>query len=575
MRDNRLIYTLCSGAAIATLVGCAEQKTTSTKPDILVVMLDDLGFSDLEPFGGEIHTPTINALAEQGKMFTRFHTSPLSAPSRSLLMTGVDNHRNGLGNMPPAHFTNQYTQPGYEGYLRDDVMTIPEILSSAGYYTCISGKWHLGADDQNPHNRGFDDSFVLVSGGASHFSNGFALSTGEAALTYYTENGDRIEKLPDDFYSSKDYADKMISYIDKCPEGTPLFGYLAFTCGHDPLHVPTEWRDKYKGCYDEGYEAIRKARYNRQKSKGIISPETKLNHSSEEATDWETLSKEERAEQSRRMEIYAAMIDYVDMSLGRVVDKLKSSGRYDNTIIFVMVDNGANPHDSWVYPGNSKEQIARDFDNSLENMGAANSFVSLGQSWAEVCNTPYSFFKQTTMEGGICTPLVVAGGGTESGVMDVHNMLHMSDILPTILEVTGCERPTQYKGVDLAPLYGKSLYSILTGKREVLRDGSEPLCFEMGECKAVIQGDWKAVQLYFPFGDGKTWRLYNLKSDLIEKHDLTESNPEKLNEMVACWQKYAKNCGYIEGNGEAVVNVLDDVSLYYNYDISLIQKSEK
>lgn len=263
MKESRLTYALCTGAALATLVGCAEHQESAAKPDILVVMLDDIGFSDFETFGGEIHTPTINALAQQGKMFTRFHTSPLSAPSRSLLMTGVDNHRNGLGNMPPAHFTNQYTQPGYEGYLREDVMTIPEILATDGYYTCVSGKWHLGADEQNPHNRGFDDSFVLISGGASHFSNAFSLSSGEAALTYYTENGRRVDALPDDFYSSKDYADKMIEYIDKCPEQTPMFGYLAFTCGHDPLHIPADWAYRYKGRYDEGYDAIREARYER------------------------------------------------------------------------------------------------------------------------------------------------------------------------------------------------------------------------------------------------------------------------------------------------------------------------
>lgn len=454
-------------------------------------------------------------------------------------------------------------------------MTIPEILATEGYYTCISGKWHLGEGNNDPYYRGFNDSYILIGGGASHYSNGFALSDGESPVTYYTENGERIDRLPDDFYSSKNYADKMIDYIDKCPESSPLFGYLSFTCGHDPLHVPQEWRDRYKGCYDQGFEAIRKARYERQKAKGIISQETKINHSIKGDDQWSGLSDEEKALESRKMEIYAAMIEYVDMSLGRVIDKLKSSGRYDNTIIFLMVDNGANPHDSWGYPGSSPEQIAREYDNSLENIGAANSFVSLGQSWAEVCNTPYSMFKQTTMEGGICTPLVVAGGGVESGAMDAHNILHITDILPTILEVTDIKRPDQYKGVELTPLYGKSLYPLLTGRAEALRDDSESLCFEMGECKAVIKGDWKAVQLYPPFGDGISWKLYNLKSDIIEKEDISLSNPDKLKEMVACWESYAEGCGYIEGNGEPVVNVLSDEKLFYNYDISLLEGSKE
>lgn len=572
MQKSKLHYALYAGAALTTLASCSEQKKTTERPNILVVVLDDLGFSDLEPFGGEVHTPIINTLAGQGKIFTRFHTSPLSAPSRSLLLTGVDNHRNGLGNMPSAHFTNQYMQPGYEGYLTESVMTIPEILASQGYYTCMSGKWHLGFNEHDPFFRGFKNSFALIGGGASHFSNGFALSVGEEPVTYYTEDGKRIEKLPDDFYSSKSYADKMIDYIDKCPSTTPMFGYLAFTSGHDPLHIPQEWADRYKGRYDEGYEAIREARYKRQQASGVISAETQINHSSQEASDWNKLSDEDRAIQSRKMEIYAAMIEYVDMSLGRVIEKLKSSGRYDNTIIFLMTDNGANPHEAWGYPGSSKELIDSEYNNSLENMGNPDSYVSLGQSWAEICNTPYSLFKHTTMEGGICTPLVVAGGGTESGVMDTHNSLHVTDILPTILDFTGIKRPTHNKGVELDPLYGKSLASLLTGSSKQLRGDNDPLCFEMGECKAIITGDWKAVQLYPPYGDGVSWQLYNLKSDIIEKEDLSKSNPEKLEEMVSSWDHYASGVGYIKGNDEPMLSILSDARLFYKYDMSILDR---
>ncbi len=479
MKHFNFVHILLGSTITANLASCASQAEPPTAPNILLVVFDDLGFSDLQPFGGEINTPVINTLAEQGKMFTRFHTSPLSAPSRSLLLTGVDNHRNGLGSMPSAHFSNQYMQPGYEGYLTDNVMTIPEILSSQGYYTCMSGKWHLGCGKHDPYNRGFNDTFALMGGGASHYSNAFSLSDGEEPVTYYTENGKKIDKLPDDFYSSKSYANKMIEYIDKCPASTPLFGYLAFTSGHDPLHVPEDWVDKYNGYYDEGYESIRRSRYERQIASGIISSQTKLNHSSEEAKVWDKLSDQEKQLQIKKMEVYAAMIEYVDMSLGRVIEKLKSSGRYENTIIFVMTDNGANPHESWMYPGSNIEYINKRFNNSIENIGSADSYVSLGQSWAEITNTPYSLFKHTTMEGGICTPLIVWGPGIEQGVLDAHNTLHVTDILPTILEYTSCTRPTHLNGVELTELYGKSLTSVLSNNEKVLRDDNEALCFEM------------------------------------------------------------------------------------------------
>ncbi len=572
MKTSKLGYLISGGAIITTLASCSTQRIEQAKPNVLVVVFDDLGFSDLQPFGGEINTPNINALAEQGKMFSRFHTSPLSAPARSLLLTGVDNHTNGLGNMPPAHSSNQYMQPGYEGHLTENVMTIPEILSARGYYTCMSGKWHLGFNEYDPIHRGFQDSFVLIGGGASHFSNGFALSEDEEPVTFYTENGEVVEELPDDFYSSKNYADKMITYIENCPNDKPLFGYLAFTSGHDPLHIPAEWADKYKGCYDEGYDAIREARYERLRAKGMISPQTKMNYSSDSAQEWEALSEVERREQSRKMEIYAAMIEYMDMSLGRVIEQLKISGRYDNTLIIMMTDNGANPREAWDYPGGSKEAIDTMYDNSIENMGSATSYVSLGQSWAEICNTPYSLFKHTTMEGGICTPLIVSGRGMESGAMDRHNVLHVTDILPTILEYVGCERPTHNKGVELAPLYGKSLMGILTTNGNgSLRGEDEALCFEICEFKAVIKGDWKAVQLALPYGDGQSWQLYNLDNDLIEKIDLSEENPQKLNEMVAEWESYKGEVGYIEDNGEPMLNRLSDGKLFYTYDVSLLE----
>ncbi len=568
MTSSKLTH-IAMGLGCATIaVGCGSEAAQTTRPNVLIVVLDDLGFSDLQPFGGEINTPNINALADQGKFFTRFHTSSLSAPARSMILTGVDNHRNGLGNMPPEQATNQYMQSGYEGYLTDNVMTTAEILHQEGYYTCMSGKWHLGMDEHDPHNRGFDNSFALIGGGASHFSNAFALFEGDAPVTYYSEDGVRIEQLDDDFYSSKSYADKMIEYIDNCPEDVPLFGYLTFTAAHDPLHIPADWADRCKGRYDEGYEAIRIARYERQLESGVITAKTLLNHSLESSATWESLSTYDRAEQIRRMEIYAAMIEYVDMSLGRVIDKLKSSDRYDDTLIFLMSDNGANPSDAWNYPGGSREAQSQKYNNSLENLGACDSYISLGQAWAEICNTPYSYFKHTTMEGGICTPLIVCGAGVTNGGLDNHTLLHATDILPTILDYTGATRPTYRNGVALTQLYGKSMSQLLSEPNATHRDSDDLLCFEMIESKAVIRGDWKAVLLSPPYGDGESWALYNLKSDLIEKVDLGESHPEILAELIGEWESYAESVGYIKSNGESVLELVGG-ERFYSFDPAL------
>ncbi len=568
------LKTIVVGAAsTATLVGCGSATMKSERQNVLIVVLDDVGFSDIQPLGSEINTPNINALAEQGKLFTRFHTSPLSAPARSLILTGVDNHLNGLGNMPPAQSSNQYMQSGYEGYLSESVMTTAEILREAGYYTCMSGKWHLGMDQHDPYNRGFDRSFALIGGGASHFSNAFVLFEDEIPVTYYSENGVRVEQLPDDFYSSKNYADKMIEYIDDCPDEKPLFGYLTFTAAHDPLHVPADWMAKYRGRYDEGYEAIRRERYERLLQRGIITHETELNHSIESSNQWDKLSDADRAEQARRMEIYAAMIEYADMSLGRVIDHLKSSGRYDNTVIFLMSDNGANPGEAWEYPGGSKEEHDKKYNNTLDNIGACDSYVSLGQSWAEICDTPYSLFKYTTKEGGICTPLIVAGGGAKGGTIDTHSMLHATDLLPTILDYTGASRPTHRNGVELLPLYGKSMAKLLNDPAHTHRGEQDLLCFEMIENKAVIRGDWKAVLLIPPYGDGKSWALYNMKSDLIECVDQAAQYPELVAELVAEWEAYAKRVGYIEANGEEMVDVVG-YKRFYSYDPSLRMKND-
>jgi arylsulfatase A-like enzyme len=294
-------------------------KSQAKKPNFLLIVVDDMGYSDCEPFGGEIRTPNLVKLADEGVRFRHFYSSSLCAPTRSLLMTGVDNHLNGLGIMPPMHSVNQFMKPGYEGTLNANVATIAELLGDAGYYTCMAGKWHLGKNDgQRPEDRGFHRVFSFLGGGASHFSDAKALSPSEQPHTVYDEDGrDVANDLPADFYSTTSYTDKMIEFLRNKPRDKPFFGYLAYTAPHDPLQVPDEWLDRYKGEYDDGYPAMRNARTRRMKSMGLIREDMDINPATDHFERWENLSDEEQRSQARKMEICAAMIEILDEGIGR------------------------------------------------------------------------------------------------------------------------------------------------------------------------------------------------------------------------------------------------------------------
>ncbi|GAB2540317.1 arylsulfatase [Rufibacter soli] len=526
------------------------------QPNFLLIVIDDMGYSDCQPFGGEIRTPHIQELAHNGACFRHFHTSALCAPTRAMLLSGCDNHDAGLGHMPTAHATNQYMQPGYEGYLNSDILTIPEILKEAGYHTYMAGKWHLGEhEDRRPHARGFNRTFSFLGGGASHFNDQRPLSPSELPHTKYTEDGKVVEELPQDFYSSNYYADKMMQYVTEQSDDRPFFAYLAFTAPHDPLQVPDEWLNKYNGAYDGGYEAIREKRLQRMKELGLVPQETTPNEGSDHFKKWEELTPEEQRESARRMEIYAAMLENLDWNLGRLFDRLKELGKYDDTLIFLLSDNGANPKEPYFYAPNTKESIARDFDNRLENYGKINSFISIGGAWAEVANTPLSYFKLTTYEGGTQTPLIVSGKRMHKRGVVTNEMLHVTDILPTILDYANVAYPQTNK--DLKPLYGTTLKPCLQEEtKQPVRNAFAVLGFEIGECKAILKGDWKLIFMPPPYGKGDEWHLYNLKEDLKEENNLAAQFPDKVKELKAEWEAYALAVGYIKSNGELAVKKL-------------------
>ncbi|WP_276496239.1 arylsulfatase [Pontibacter litorisediminis] len=535
------------------------------QPNFLLIVVDDMGYSDSQPFGGEISTPNLQQLAENGACFRHFHTSALCAPTRAMLLSGCDNHHAGLGNMPTAHATNQYMQPGYEGYLNRDILTLPEILKEAGYHTYMAGKWHLGElEGYRPHVRGFERTFTFLGGGVSHFQDQRALSEFEQPHTEYSEDGETVGELPPDFYSSDFYTDKMMQYLSEQRDEKPFFAYLAFTAPHDPLQVPDAWLDKYKGTYDGGYDSIREQRLKRMKELGLVPHELTPNEGSGKFRKWDELTVEERRKEIRTMEIYAAMIENLDWNLGRLFDRLKEQGKFDDTIIFFLSDNGANPKEPYFYAPNTKESIAEEYNNSLENYGRINSFISIGGAWAEVANTPLSYFKLTTYEGGTQTPLIVSGRRMHKRGVVTNELLHVTDLLPTILDYANVSYPDTDK--NLKPLYGTSLKPCLQEEtKQPVRNKFDVLGFEITECKAILKGDWKLIFMPPPYGKGDEWHLYNLKEDIKEENNLASQFPEKYDELKADWNAYALSVGYIEANEERAVEKLG-YEEFYRFD---------
>lgn len=544
------------------------RKQSSRRPNFLVVVVDDMGYSDLQPYGGEIRTPVAQGLADRGVRFRRFHTSSLCAPTRAMLLTGCDNHQVGLGVMQPLHSVNQYMQPGYEGYLVPTVPTVAELLRDAGYHTFMAGKWHVGiTDETRPAARGFDRSFAFLGGGASHFHDARPLSSQEALQTLYVdEDRDVTRTLPDDFFSSTAYVDRMIDYVDAAPDDRPFFGYLAFTAPHDPLQVPDDWFDRYRGAYDGGYDAIRGPRLQRMKELGLIDDDLEANPGSGLFPTWEELDDDERAAEARKMEVYAAMVEHLDTELGRLLTHLDGRGLLDDTVVMFLSDNGANPKQPDFYAPNTPEQIARDFDNSLDNMGRIGSFVSMGGAWAEVANTPLSYFKTTTYEGGTQTPLIVAGGPvTRRGVV-TDQLLHVCDLAPTLLDWAGAARPDTWGGQQTPELYGRSLVPVLEDVENAsVRGEDDAVCFEMAECRSVLSGRWKLLWTAPPYGEGTRWQLFDLATDPRELNDLSAQLPEKVAEMAQHWEEYAARVGYVASDGSSAVAELGGIDRFFEF----------
>jgi len=517
-----------------------KEEIKTGKPNIMIIVADDLGYSDITSFGGNIPTPVIDQLASEGMRFSGFRVQPTCSPTRSSLLTGNDNHIAGLGIMsemdyPALHALNL---PGYAGELSDQVVTIPEILRENGYHTYMTGKWHLGeGPGKDPFDRGFEETFILGAGGGSHWNDKKALSP--LQHMEYTRNGQPVE-LPADFYSTKNYTDSMILFIEKNKaDKKPFFGYLSYTAVHDPLHAPKEYIDKYKGKFDMGWDSLWIERLNNLKSLGIVPKELNNFSKNPAIPVWEKLEDEQKKAFARDMEVYAAMLDYMDMSIGRVIDYLKKEGLYDNTMFLFMSDNGANGATAGTYPGNEDGVYHASFNNEIENRGLQNSYAEAGPGWAQASTSPFRFFKSFTTEGGIRVPLIIKMPGNMKNAGSWNNsFVHVTDILPTILEITGAKYPDEYKGKKIHRYIGKSVTSVLSGDSASVRT-NDGMGWELFEMKAYIKGKWKILRLPKPMGTGD-WQLYDIENDPAETTDLSTQFPEIKENLIQAWNEYAK-----------------------------------
>jgi arylsulfatase len=520
----------------------AYGQALAERSNILLIVVDDMGYSDVGAFGSEIRTPNIDSLAAAGVRVTDFYVGPTCSPTRSMLMSGNDNHLAGLGNMNEALSPNQVGKPGYEGYLNNRVASVATVLRDAGYHTYMTGKWHLGErPEHDPSKRGFEKSYTMLLGGASHFDDEWMMYANYTPI--YREDGVRVH-VPRGFYSTEFYTDKIIEYIDEQEDERPFFAYLSFTAVHDPLHVPDGWLNRYGGAYDAGYNALREQRLTRMKELGIIPKEASLGPWLAMIPRWEDLTAEQQKKEARRMEIYASMVENVDYHVGRLVDYLKRTGSYEDTLIIFFSDNGANGLEMHMYPGTDEAWIEDNSDNRFENWGRQFSRIALGPGWAQASSTPFRLFKAFIAEGGIRSPLIIKGPGVANTGTVLNSVAHVMDIAPTLIEIAGATYPTRSKAGEVIPMRGKSLASLLAGQTDTVHAASEPIGWEFGAWRAVRTGDLKATWISAPFG-ASDWQLFDLATDPGESRDLAGERPEKVQQLVNFWEAYAKEVGVV------------------------------
>jgi arylsulfatase A-like enzyme len=527
-----LKHSVFKSLLITIFLSCNYTMAAQQKPNVLVVLLDDVGFMDFGSYGGDTATPNIDKLAQQGAKFSRFYTSPQCAPSRAMLMTGKDNHQVGIGSIIESLDPRLRQYPAYSMIWKDDTKTMASRLKESGYQTFVSGKWGIGESGANlPSKFGFDRSFVLDATGASNYDHRPYIPINTTAKWF--EDGEPTT-LPDDFYSSRNLVDKLIGYIDDAGSEQPFFAYLPFMAIHMPLQVPKEYIDKYNGVFDQGWDVMAKQRLEKAIELELVSGGTKLAKSLKTNRKWDQLTEAEKVYWARAMQVNAGMLEAADFHLGRLLSQLEAKGKLENTIVIVTSDNG--PEGSTVGFDKGLQGIAfsgwmsmHDWSTEYEDMGGRNGLTTIGPEWASVSSGPFRLFKFNSSEGGQRVPLIISGAGIINQTDFLQGRAHMVDILPTILDVLDIP-------FNQNELYGRSLMPLINEQSKEVYSTEESYAIEVGGNASLYRGAWKISRVNPPSGDGK-WHLFNLAVDAGEANVLEDEYPllfqELLNEYLA------------------------------------------
>ena len=507
----------------------------AARPNVVLVLVDDAAFMDFGVFGGEARTPTIDTLAARGAILTNYHTSPLCAPSRAMLLTGLDNHRTGLATIPEVLPPEHRGQPGYAMSLEPGVVTVADRLQEAGYRTYMTGKWHLGHGEGDlPDAHGFDHSYVLDASGADNWEE-------KPYMPYYRtadwfEDGQPTH-LPEDFYSSEFLVDRMIDYIDADAQSDePFFAYLAFQAIHIPIQAPREFTDHYADTYSEGWDVLRQARWERAQALGFIPENAPLMPMPDSLRRWDDLTDDQRELYARSMAVNAGMLEAMDHHLGRLVEHLRATGQYENTVFIVTSDNGPEPSHPVGEPGFVTWMDLHGYSWDVENLGERGSYAFIGTEWALAAAAPSDLFKFYASEGGLRVPFVMSGPGVQAGLQTAAAG-YVTDVTPTILEMAG---------LDATPgLTGRSLHAVVSGQAEFAYGDNDAVGTEVSGNSALFRGEYKLLRNMPPWGDGE-WRLFNLANDPGETRDLSAELPELKIEMLQDYAAYATTNGVLD-----------------------------
>jgi len=515
-----------------------SQSAAAERPNIVFLLADDLGYSDIAPYGSEVNTPTLSQLANQGIKFTNYHTAANCAPARAMLLTGVSSHLAGVPNIPEMLSPAQQRQDNYQGVLASNVVTIATLLEDAGYHTYLAGKWHLGSTpEKRPSRRGFERTVALMDSGADNWEHKPYLPIYDDANWF--ADGERFE-LPEDFYSSEFLIDKTIEFIDSnLDDGKPFFAYVPFQAVHIPVQAPQQYIDRYMGRYDKGWHQLREERTARAIELGILSEAVTLAEMSTTA-EWADLSPEVQRYEAKRMAVYAGMIEAMDAHIGRLLAFLEQRGELEQTIFVFTSDNGAEGSGARDPFGYSTQRMAASlgYHTEYETLGTKGSFNSINPGFTSAAVSPLSFYKFYAGEGGLRVPLVISGEPLGDIVSQTSAFAWATDVAATILSMAGVAAAGErYAGKPVLPMTGKDLSPLFDGSQARIHSEEDAIGYELTGHAALFQGDYKLVKNLAPLGDGQ-WRLYDIVRDPGETIDLKSEMPDRYQQMLSAFEQY-------------------------------------